>query len=130
MLDLSAKFASQYILQYNPEFMSQVREIWLSSEDTGAYGRDIGSSLPQLLDVLTTAMRESHSGGPEAMLRVGMTNPPYILEHLPAVARALNQKNVFSYLHVPVQSGSDACVSNSVYFTCTVLLLASNYTSR
>lgn len=27
----------------------QVREIWLSSEDTGAYGRDIGTDLPTLL---------------------------------------------------------------------------------
>lgn len=27
----------------------QVREIWLSSEDTGAYGRDIGTDLPELL---------------------------------------------------------------------------------
>ena len=86
----------------------QVREIWLSSEDTGAYGRDIGSSLPELLRLLTTAMREAGGGGQGAMLRVGMTNPPYILEHLPAVAAALAQDNVFSYLHVPVQSGSDA----------------------
>jgi hypothetical protein len=30
----------------------QVREIWLSSEDTGAYGRDLGSSLPALLRAL------------------------------------------------------------------------------
>ncbi len=26
-----------------------VREIWLSSEDTGAYGRDLGIKLPHLL---------------------------------------------------------------------------------
>lgn len=94
---------------FNASLALQVREIWLSSEDTGAYGRDVGSSLPNLLDVLTRAMREAGEvNGPGAMLRVGMTNPPYILEHLPAVAAALTQDNVFSYLHVPVQSGSDA----------------------
>ena len=34
----------------------QVREIWLSSEDTGAYGRDIGASLPALLRSLVEVL--------------------------------------------------------------------------
>lgn len=37
------------------------------------------------------------------MLRVGMTNPPFILEHLDTIAQVLNHPNVFSFLHVPVQ---------------------------
>lgn len=53
-----------------------VCEIWLSSEDTGAYGRDIGTSLPEMLWQLI-AVLPAH-----VMLRIGMTNPPYILEHL------------------------------------------------
>jgi len=48
----------------------------LTSEDTGAYGRDIGTSLPELLWKLVEVIPEG------CMLRVGMTNPPYILEHL------------------------------------------------
>lgn len=56
----------------------QVREIWLSSEDTGAYGRDIGSSLPELLDKLIAVLPPDG----RTLLRVGMTNPPYVLEHL------------------------------------------------
>lgn len=51
-------------------------EIWLTSEDTGAYGRDIGTNLPALLKSLIAIMPKN------TMLRVGMTNPPYILEHL------------------------------------------------
>lgn len=81
-----------------------MREIWLSSEDTGAYGRDIGSSLPQLLQNLTGILPRDDS----VMLRLGMTNPPFILEHLPAIAAMLQHPAVFSFLHVPVQSGSDA----------------------
>lgn len=53
-----------------------VCEIWLTSEDTGAYGRDIGTDLPTLLWRLVEEIPEG------AMLRLGMTNPPYILEHL------------------------------------------------
>lgn len=53
-----------------------VCEIWLTSEDTGAYGRDLGTDLPTLLWRLAEEIPEG------AMLRLGMTNPPYILEHL------------------------------------------------
>ena len=36
-----------------------------------------------------------------------MTNPPYILDQMGAVCRALRHPNVFAFLHVPVQSGAD-----------------------
>ena len=36
-----------------------------------------------------------------------MTNPPYILEHLESIAEIMLHDNVYSFLHVPVQSGSD-----------------------
>jgi len=78
-----------------------VAEIWMTSEDTGAYGRDIGSSIAELLERTVAALPEG------VMLRVGMTNPPFILEHLEAVAAALNHPRVFSFLHIPVQAGSD-----------------------
>ena len=40
-------------------------------------------------------------------MRIGMTNPPYILNHLHEIAKYLNHPRVYSFLHVPVQSGSD-----------------------
>jgi threonylcarbamoyladenosine tRNA methylthiotransferase CDKAL1 len=36
-----------------------------------------------------------------------MTNPPYMLDHLPTIAKFLNHPRVFSFIHIPVQSGSD-----------------------
>jgi tRNA A37 methylthiotransferase MiaB len=68
----------------------------LTSEDTGAYGRDIGSSLPELLWQLIDVIPEG------AMLRLGMTNPPYILEHLEVriidlvLCSALHNQNIFT----------------------------------
>lgn len=47
------------------------------------------------------------------MLRVGMTNPPFILEHLKEIAEVLSHTCVYSFLHVPVQSGSDAILTVS-----------------
>ncbi|XP_028549853.1 threonylcarbamoyladenosine tRNA methylthiotransferase isoform X2 [Dendrobium catenatum] len=81
-----------------------VKEIWLSSEDTGAYGRDIGVNLPILLNALIAELPPDRS----TMLRIGMTNPPFILEHLEEIAKVLRHPCVYSFLHVPVQSGSDA----------------------
>eukprot|EP00629_Pelagomonadales_sp_RCC1024_P018095 CAMPEP_0119288238 /NCGR_PEP_ID=MMETSP1329-20130426/36903_1 /TAXON_ID=114041 /ORGANISM="Genus nov. species nov., Strain RCC1024" /LENGTH=143 /DNA_ID=CAMNT_0007289019 /DNA_START=13 /DNA_END=441 /DNA_ORIENTATION=- len=36
-----------------------------------------------------------------------MTNPPYVLDQLDGLAEALRHPQVFAFLHVPVQSGSD-----------------------
>ncbi|XP_015915166.2 threonylcarbamoyladenosine tRNA methylthiotransferase [Parasteatoda tepidariorum] len=78
-----------------------VKEIWITSEDTGAYGRDIGETLPKLLYQLVEVIPD------DCMLRLGMTNPPYILEHLEDMSKILAHPRVYSFLHVPVQSGSD-----------------------
>ena len=78
-----------------------VMEVWLTSEDTGAYGRDIGTNLPELLKSIIKIMPD------HTMLRLGMTNPPYILEHLQAMADIMKHPRVYEFLHVPVQSGSN-----------------------
>ncbi|GAB1298042.1 Threonylcarbamoyladenosine tRNA methylthiotransferase [Apodemus speciosus] len=83
-------------------FQEGVCELWLTSEDTGAYGRDIGTDLPTLLWKLVEVIPEG------AMLRLGMTNPPYILEHLEEMAKILTHPRVYSFLHIPVQSASDS----------------------
>ncbi|CAG7821871.1 unnamed protein product, partial [Allacma fusca] len=79
------KFARGNLGSYPPEeivaraqqaFAEGVKEIWMTSEDTGAWGIDLGLSIPVLLRELVKVIPE------DAMLRIGMTNPPYILEHL------------------------------------------------
>ncbi|KAG1666851.1 hypothetical protein FOA52_009475 [Chlamydomonas sp. UWO 241] len=81
----------------------EIREIWLSSEDTGAYGRDIGTDIGALLSAMVDVLPPDG----RTMLRLGMTNPPYMLQHVEAVAGVMRHPCVFEYLHVPVQSGSD-----------------------
>ena len=53
----------------------QVREIWLSSEDTGAYGRDIGVNLPFLVRKIIAVLPPDG----RTRLRIGMTNPPFMV---------------------------------------------------
>ena len=47
------------------------------------------------------------------MIRLGMTNPPYILEQLREVTEAMEHRNFFAFTHVPVQSGSNFVLSKS-----------------
>jgi threonylcarbamoyladenosine tRNA methylthiotransferase CDKAL1 len=82
------------------------KQIWITSEDAGAYGKDIGVTLPQLLRALLAAIPS------EIMVRVGMTNPPYVLEYIDELCDILNHPQMFSFLHVPVQAGSDAVLEH------------------
>jgi len=66
----------EIVARAKQSFEEGVIEIWLTSEDLGAYGRDIGVTLPDLLWKLVEVIPEN------CRLRLGMTNPPYILDHL------------------------------------------------
>ncbi|XP_050436726.1 threonylcarbamoyladenosine tRNA methylthiotransferase [Adelges cooleyi] len=81
-------------------------ELWLTSEDTGAYGLDIGTNLPELLWRLVAIIPEG------CMMRIGMTNPPYILNHLEEIAKILSHPRVYAFLHVPVQAGSNQVLAD------------------
>lgn len=83
-----------------------VLEIWLTSEDTGAYGIDIGTDITKLLNAILEVLPEP------VMLRMGMTNPPYIKRHAEAMARIYEHPRIYQYLHMPIQSASNSVLSN------------------
>ncbi|XP_072572856.1 threonylcarbamoyladenosine tRNA methylthiotransferase [Paramormyrops kingsleyae] len=100
--NLASYPVEQLVDRTRQSFLEGVCEIWLTSEDTGAYGKDIGTDLPSLLWRMLEVIPEG------ARLRLGMTNPPYILEHLEEMAKILSHPRVYAFLHVPVQSASDS----------------------
>jgi threonylcarbamoyladenosine tRNA methylthiotransferase CDKAL1 len=78
------------------------REIWLTSQDSSAYGRDIGTSLPTLLESLI-----KHVPG-KYFIRVGMMNPLHFKKvELESLVKAYSDDRLFKFLHLCVQSGSD-----------------------
>lgn len=92
-----------------------VQQIWLTSEDTGAYGIDLGITIVDLLQAIRKELETNVTSKEKGvMVRLGMTNPPYILEHLPAFAEILTSEHFFEFLHVPVQSGADPVLENMV----------------
>lgn len=77
------------------------REFWLTSQDCGAYGLDADTNLARLLKEITEKVAGKY------FLRVGMANPTYVKAHLSELIEAYQGPQVFKFLHIPVQSGSD-----------------------
>jgi len=104
------KLAKGEIRSYPPgEILRQIKhdlqdgckEIWLTSTDNGCYGKDIGSNIAELLELCCGL--DLHY-----RLRTGMMNPM----HLSSVIKDLvevyeHNENIYKFLHIPVQSGSD-----------------------
>ncbi len=77
------------------------REIWLTAQDTGAYGLDSDCNLATLLEEICKVRGKF-------LLRVGMMNPNNALQILNRLVEAYKSEKVFKFLHIPVQSGSDS----------------------
>ncbi|MEW5937939.1 MAG: tRNA (N(6)-L-threonylcarbamoyladenosine(37)-C(2))-methylthiotransferase [Candidatus Thermoplasmatota archaeon] len=77
------------------------REIDLASQDSALYGAEIGASLSDLIAALG-----AFEGG--YMLRIGMMNPGTARPLLPQLLEIFQHPRVFRFLHLPIQSGSDA----------------------
>jgi len=78
-----------------------VKEILLAAQDTGCYGRDIGTDL----GTLVRSMLEKKG---EYRIRIGMMNPNSLRPVIGPILDLFNDKRVYRFLHIPVQSGSDA----------------------
>jgi len=76
------------------------KEIWLTSQDTACYGRDIETNLVDLL-------RRICGIEGEFFIRVGMMTPNQVLEILDGLVEAYKDEKIFKFLHLPVQSGDD-----------------------
>lgn len=76
------------------------KEIQLTAMDTGAYGLDIGTDLPSLLDCI------NEMDG-DFLVRMGMINPDHVLRMKEKLVTALNGPRFYRFLHIPVQSGSE-----------------------
>lgn len=77
-----------------------VKEIWLTSQDTAAYGLDIGTNLNELLQDILSIKKDF-------WLRIGMGNPNHFKRIFPSFLENLKDPRVFKFLHIPVQTGSN-----------------------
>ncbi len=76
------------------------REIWLTSQDNGQYGMDIGTRLPELLKMVTAIPGDFK-------VRVGMMNPFSVMPILDDLVEAFDNDKIYKFVHLPIQSASD-----------------------
>lgn len=97
------------VLSFSPEaILKQIRialnegvkEVWLTSEDTGAYGLDLKTTLPHLLSMILEIPKDFK-------IRLGMTNPEHVKRYLDELIEVYKDARMFKFIHIPVQSGND-----------------------
>lgn len=77
-----------------------VKEIWLTSQDTGCYGFDIKTNLPTLLKELIKI-------DGDFKIRIGMMNPDHMQKIQDELIKVYKSDKIFKFLHLPLQSGSN-----------------------
>ncbi len=75
------------------------KEIQLTAQDTGAYGKDAGSNLAELLEEIDKIPGKF-------LARIGMMNPQH-LKDPEKLLRAYSSPKIYKFAHIPVQSGND-----------------------
>jgi MiaB-like tRNA modifying enzyme len=76
------------------------KEIQLTSQDTAAFGLDIGKDLGDLLKDLSKIKGEYR-------IRVGMMNPFHLSKNIDLILKGFDNPNIYKFLHIPVQSGDN-----------------------
>ncbi len=83
------------------DYAAGSKEFWITSQDTAAYGRDLGTDLAELLTEIGCL-----SG--DFRVRIGMMTPNLITEMQNRLITAFDNPKIFKFLHLPVQSGDDS----------------------
>ncbi len=94
---------SQGIGAINARFRSAIKhtkEIWLTAQDTAAYGADIKTDLAELLKTL---LRNDET----YRIRIGMMNPQHLIKIYDDFIAQFANPHIYKFLHIPLQSGSD-----------------------
>ena len=81
------------------------KEILVTAQDTACYGRDTGTDLPHLI-------RRFLERDGDYRIRIGMMNPNNLEPILDELMDLMEDRRMYRFLHIPVQSGSDSVLKN------------------
>ena len=74
------------------------REIWLTSQDNGCYGFDIGTNLVGEIIKMEYNFK----------VRIGMASPHHLTGYLDKLLEIIISEKIFRFIHLPVQSGNNS----------------------
>ncbi|MDE1865098.1 MAG: tRNA (N(6)-L-threonylcarbamoyladenosine(37)-C(2))-methylthiotransferase [Candidatus Micrarchaeota archaeon] len=77
------------------------KEVQLTSQDMGAYGRDRKTDIVHLLERIADLKGDFR-------VRIGMMNPEHLGRSLERIAELMNSGRFYRFIHIPIESGSDS----------------------
>jgi len=92
---------SEIVERVQSDYAAGSKEFWITSQDTAAYGRDLGTDLAELLTEIGCLPGDFR-------VRIGMMTPNLITEMQNRLITAFDNPRIFKFLHLPVQSGDDS----------------------
>ena len=92
---------SEIVERVQSDYAAGSKEFWITSQDTAAYGRDLGTDLAELLTEIGCLPGDFR-------VRIGMMTPNLITEMQNRLITAFDNPRIFQFLHLPVQSGDDS----------------------
>lgn len=92
---------SEVVNRVKVDLATGAKEVWVTSQDTACYGKDIGTNLAELLNSLSRLDADFR-------VRVGMMTPNLVEPMLDELVEAFRSEKIYKFLHLPVQSGDDA----------------------
>lgn len=82
-------------------------EIQLTAQDTAAFGKDTNEKLSNLIKEVSGLVNDPEINN-DFRIRVGMMHPNNIGDDLDSLIEAFKHPNVYKFIHIPIQSGSDS----------------------
>lgn len=79
---------------------SGAKEIQLTSQDMGAYGKDKDTDFVKLLEKISAIEGDFK-------VRVGMLNPEHLKDTVDGFANVIKGERFYRFVHIPVEAGSD-----------------------
>ena len=78
------------------------KEIWLTSQDNGAYGLDKGTRrLPNLLNEILDNVPGNYK------IRLGMINPRHVMSMIDELIQIYQDDRIYKFIHIPVEAGNN-----------------------
>ncbi len=93
------------VKEFNAMIDAGTKEVLVTAQDTACYGRDTGTDLPYLI-------RRFLEKEGDYRLRIGMMNPNNLKPIVDDLLDTMEDRRVYRFLHIPVQSGSDTVLKN------------------
>ena len=93
--------ADEMVSTFNGFVDGGAKEILITAQDTACYGRDTGTDLQTLI----RSMLEKEG---DYRVRIGMMNPNNLMRIWEGLVETFDDRRMYRFLHIPVQSGSDS----------------------